>query len=194
MALILLTATVALGITGVSRLSSPRWPRVITAGLHRNISLLVVAFVIVHVLTTVLDTYVSISPAALVIPFVSSYRPVWLSLGTLAFDMILAVIITSLFRARLSYRAWGTVHMLAYVSWPVALWHGLGTGTDSKLPWVLALDALCVLVVAGALLVRLQRMAPGAGRVAAMAATVAVPVATIAFVVAGPLQTGWAAQ
>jgi methionine sulfoxide reductase heme-binding subunit len=194
MALVLLTVTVALGITGVSRLSSPRWPRVITAGLHRNISLLVVAFVLVHVLTTVLDSYVSISPAAIVVPFVSSYRPVWLSLGTIAFDLILAVIITSLFRARLSYRAWRAVHLLAYASWPVALWHGLGTGTDSKLPWLLALDALCVLVVAAALLWRLQLMAPGTRRIVAMAATVAVPAATIVFVIAGPLRAGWAAQ
>jgi sulfoxide reductase heme-binding subunit YedZ len=193
MALLLLTATVALGIAGVSRLSSPRWPRVITAGLHRNISLLVVAFVVVHVLTTVLDTYVSISPAALVVPFVSSYRTVWLSLGTIAFDLILAIVITSLFRARLSYRAWQLVHLLAYVSWPIALWHGLGTGTDSKLPWLLALDALCVLVVAGALLWRLQLMSPGPSRVVAMSAAVVVPAATIIFVILGPARAGWAA-
>ena len=51
------------------------------------------------------------------------------------------------------------MHLLGYASWPVALWHGLGTGTDSKLPWLLALDAGCVLVVAGALLWRLQLMA-----------------------------------
>jgi len=194
MALVLLTATVALGIAGVSRLSSPRWPRVITAGLHRNLSLLVAAFVVVHVLTTVLDTYVSISLAALVVPFVSSYRPVWLSLGTIAFDLILAIVITSLFRARLPYRAWRAVHMLAYVSWPVALWHGLGTGTDSRLPWLLALDALCVLVAAGALLWRLQLMSPGPSRTVAMSAAVAVPAATIIFVILGPAQAGWAAQ
>jgi methionine sulfoxide reductase heme-binding subunit len=194
MALVLLTATVALGIAGVSRLSSPRWPRVITAGLHKNLSLLVVAFVVVHVLTTVLDSFVSVSLAAMFVPFVSSYRPLWLSLGTLAFDMILAVIITSLFRAHLSYRAWRAVHMLAYASWPVALWHGLGTGSDSKVPWLLALDALCVLVVAAVLLWRLQFMTPGTGRVAAMTATVVVLAATIVFVIVGPLRPGWAAR
>jgi sulfoxide reductase heme-binding subunit YedZ len=186
-ALVLLTITVALGVAGVSRLSSPRWPRVITAGLHKNISLLVVAFVVAHVLTTVLDSFVSISPAAAVVPFISSYRPFWLSLGTIAFDLILALVVTSLLRTRISYRAWRAVHWLAYASWPIALWHGLGTGTDARLPWLLALDALCVLLVAGGLMWRLTHLTPGPGRTAAMAVTVAVPVATIVFALIGPL-------
>ena len=71
-------------------------------------------------------------------------------------------------------------------SWPIALWHGLGAGTDSKLPWLLALDAGCVVLVAGALLWRLQIMAPGTARTAAMLATVAVPVATVLYVAVGP--------
>jgi methionine sulfoxide reductase heme-binding subunit len=193
-ALVLLTITVALGIAGASRLESRHWPRVVTAGLHRNISLLVVAFVLVHVLTTVLDSFVSISITAAVIPFSSGYRTFWLGLGAIAFDLILALVITSLLRSRLSYRTWRAVHVLAYASWPVALWHGLGTGTDSKLPWLLALDAVCVLVVAGALLWRVQVMAPGTGRTVAMLATIAVPVATIVFVIVGPLRAGWAAR
>jgi Ferric reductase like transmembrane component len=194
-ALLLLTIAVALGVAGVSRLSSPRWPRVITAGLHKNISLLVVVFVVIHVLTTVLDSYVAISPVSAVVPFVSSYRPFWLSLGTIAFDMILALVTTSLVRARISYGAWRAVHWLAYACWPIALWHGLGTGTDTRLPWLLALDAVCVLLVAGALLWRLRLMMPaGPGRVTAMAASVAIPAATIVFVLVGPLQPGWAAR
>ncbi len=156
MALVLLTITVMLGIVGVSRLKARRWPRVVTAGLHRNIALLVVAFVVMHVLTTVLDSFVSISLTAAVIPFTSSYRPLWLSLGAVASDLILALVITSLFRSRLSYRAWRAVHMLAYLSWPIALWHGLGTGTDTRLPLLLAIDALCMLAVSGAVLWRLR--------------------------------------
>jgi sulfoxide reductase heme-binding subunit YedZ len=191
-ALLLLTATVALGVAGVSRLSSPHWPRVITAGLHKNLSLLVVAFVLVHVITTLLDPFVSINPAAIVVPFVSSYRPLWLSLGTIAFDLILALVVTSLLRSRVPYRTWRFVHWLAYVCWPVALWHGLGTGTDSKLPWLLILDAACVLLVAGALLWRLRELSPGLARRLAMAATVAVPVATLVFVLLGPLRPHWA--
>jgi methionine sulfoxide reductase heme-binding subunit len=191
-ALVLLTITVALGVLGVSRLESSRWPRMVTAGLHKNISLLVVAFVIVHVVTTVLDSFVHIGIISAFVPFTSSYRPLWVSLGAIAFDLLLAVVITSLVRTRISVRAWKGVHWLAYACWPIALWHGLGTGTDSRLPWLLALDALCVLLVVGCLLWRLQWLTPGTGRVAAQAATIAVPIATLVFVLVGPLQHGWA--
>jgi len=166
-ALLLLTATVGLGIAGVHRLSSPRWPRVVTAGLHRNLSLLAVAFVLVHVLTTVLDSYVHISLAAAVVPFTSSYRPLWLGLGAIAFDLLLAVVLTSLVRAWIGYRAWRAVHLLAYACWPVALWHGLGTGTDTRLPWMIALDASCALLVAAALLSRVSLLTAGPRRTAA---------------------------
>jgi methionine sulfoxide reductase heme-binding subunit len=190
--LLLLTATVALGVAGVARLSSPRWPRVVTAGLHRNVSLLAVAFIVVHVLTTVLDSFTSISLVSAVIPFTSSYRPLWLSLGAIAFDLILAVVLTSLLRTRISFRAWRAVHWLAYASWPIALWHGLGTGTDARLPWLLALDAACVAGVAGALLWRLSQAEPGSTRFAAVLATLGLVLATIVFAAAGPLQPHWA--
>ncbi|HET9893789.1 MAG TPA: ferric reductase-like transmembrane domain-containing protein [Streptosporangiaceae bacterium] len=192
-ALVLLTITVVLGIVGVSRLESRYWSRVVTAGLHRNLALLVVAFVAAHVLTTVLDSFVSISLAAAFIPFASSYRPLWLSLGAVAFDLFLALVVTSLLRSRLSYRAWRAVHALAYLSWPLALWHGLGTGTDTRLPWLLAIDALCLAAVAGAVLWRLRLAADGALRTAALAGMVALPIATIVFLVIGPLRPGWAA-
>ena len=191
-ALILLTLTVALGVAGSTRLSTPGLPRLVRSGLHRNISLLSVAFVATHVLTTVLDPYASISITSAVIPFSSHYRPFWLSLGTIAFDLLLALVLTSMVRTRLSYRAWRAVHWLAYASWPIALWHGLGTGSDSKLSWLLILDALCVLVVAAAALWRLQLLPPGRTRVIGRAATAAIVVATVVFAAVGPLQSGWA--
>lgn len=194
MAFVLLTITVALGISGAARLESRQWPRVITAGLHKNISLLVVAFIVVHVLTTVLDSFVSISPVAAIIPFAASYRTFWLGLGAIAFDLILALVATSLLRSRLSYRAWRGVHLLAYASWPIALWHGLGTGTDTKLPWLLAIDALCVIAVTGALVWRSQLLATGAWRTAAVAAAIAIPIVTTLLVITGPLRPGWAAR
>jgi len=191
-ALILLTLTVALGVAGSTRLSTPALPRLVRSGLHRNISLLSVAFVATHVLTTVLDPYASISITSAVIPFSSHYRPFWLSLGTIAFDMLLALVLTSLARTRLSYRAWRAVHWLAYASWPIALWHGLGTGSDSKLSWLLVLDAVCVLVVAAAALWRLQLLPPGRTRAIGRAAIAVIATATVVFVAVGPLQAGWA--
>lgn len=190
-ALLLLTLTVALGVAGAARYSSPQLPRMVSAGLHRNVSLLAVGLVVVHVVTTVLDPYAPIGFTSAIIPFSSPYRPFWLSLGSIAFDMLLALIITSLFRPWLPYRAWRFVHWLGYACWPVALWHGLGTGTDSKLSWLLALDAACVLVVAAAVWWRLRLARPGSGRTVARLATAAFVLATVGFVAAGPLQHGW---
>ncbi|MGO8960438.1 MAG: ferric reductase-like transmembrane domain-containing protein [Streptosporangiaceae bacterium] len=191
-ALVLLTMTVALGVAGTARLSTPQLPRLVRAGLHRNVSLLAVAFVAVHVLTTVLDPYARIGFASAIVPFSSAYRPLWLSLGTIAFDLLLAIVITSLVRSRLSYRTWRAVHWLAYASWPVALWHGLGTGTDSKLSWLLVLDAICVVAVAATVAWRLTLAPRGGLRIAGMLATGGFVLATVGFVAIGPLQSGWA--
>jgi len=191
-ALVLLTVAVVLGIAANAGLATAGIPRAVTGGLHRNVSLLVLAFVVVHVLTTVLDSYTPIGLVAAFVPFSSAYRPFWLSLGAIAFDLLLALGLTSLVRERMSYRTWRAVHWLAYACWPVALWHGLGTGTDSRLPWLLAIDAACLASVAAAATWRLSRAAPGNARSAAIAAAALLPVGTIAFVAAGPLQPGWA--
>jgi len=191
-ALVFLTATVVLGIAGTARFAAHGLPRVVTAGLHRNLSLLVLALVALHVLTTVADGYAPIGFASAVVPFDSAYRPLWLGLGAVAFDMLLAVAVTSLLRDRLSCRTWRGVHWLAYACWPVALWHSLGTGTDSKVPWLLTLDALCAAGVVGAVWWRLSLMAPGPGRTAALAASAVLPLATGILVYIGPLQPHWA--
>ncbi len=191
-ALVLLTATVALGIAGIARLETRAVPGIVRAGLHRNLSLLAVAFVAVHVVTTVLDPFAGIGFVSAVIPFSSSYRPLWLSLGTIAFDLLLAVILSSLVRSRLPYRAWRAVHWLAYACWPIAMWHGLGTGTDSRLPWLLALDAACVLVVALAASWRLRMSQRAELRKVGLLATAGFVLATVVFAAIGPLQPGWA--
>jgi Ferric reductase like transmembrane component len=191
-ALLLLTGSVILGVAGAARIDTPRWPRLLNAGLHRNLSLLAVAFVAVHVATTVLDGYAPIGWLSAIVPFTSPYRTLWLGLGAVAFDLLLAVLITSLVRVRLGYRAWRAVHWLAYASWPVALWHGLGTGTDSRLTWVLALDAACVAAVTCTLGWRFSLARRRPSVLATALACAAVPVATAAFVAVGPLQPGWA--
>lgn len=191
-ALVLLTATVALGVAGSARFATRRWPRVITAGLHRNLSLLVVAFLGAHILTAVLDSYARIGWISAVIPFASSYRPLWLGLGALACDLLLALLVTSLIRDRLSYRAWRAVHWLGYACWPIALWHGLGTGTDSRLTWLLGLDAVCVAAVASAVWWRISLPDSRLARLPALLAIGLVPLITIVFVLVGPLRPGWA--
>ena len=109
---------------------------------------------------------------------------------------MLALIITSLARARLGLRSWRLVHWTAYLCWPVAVLHGLGTGTDTPVHWVLALTAGCVLIIAGLTLWRLAIAWPA--RPVASAAGVIIVVLTLiaasAWLGAGPLSPGWSAR
>ncbi|MFB7461897.1 ferric reductase-like transmembrane domain-containing protein [Streptomyces sp. NPDC056224] len=194
LALILLTATVVLGIASGGRTSPRRIGRFEIGLLHRNLSLLTLVFLALHVATAVLDPFVHLSWAVSVVPFGASYRPLWLGLGTAAFDLLLAVLVTSALRHRLGVRRWKAVHWLAYAAWPTALFHGAGTGTDTRLPLQLWLYAACLASVAGAVVWRLVKAGPGrvAGRLAAALATTAAPVVLAAFLATGPLQPGWA--
>ena len=193
-ALVLLTASMALGLLSSVRYQSRGWPRFVTAGLHRNASLLACAFTGVHIITTLADGFVPIRLQDVVIPFISAYRPLWLGLGAIAFDLLLALTVTSLLRTRMSYRTWRLVHWTAYLCWPVAVLHGLGTGSDTPVRWVLLLTLVCVAVVAGLLGWRLAYGWPShpAARLLGALALVLALVAGGAWLPAGPLQPGWA--
>lgn len=192
--LALLTVNLVLGIAIQGGWRPQGWPRFVAQGLHRNLALLAVALLAIHVLTIELDPYVPVGWWAVVVPFVSPYRPLWLGLGTLSLDILVAVIATSLLRAHLRPRVWRIVHWLTYLSWPVALLHSLGTGTDARLGSVFVFEMGCVGLVALAVIVRLARAsAPTLGtRGALMAATALAPVAALAWSASGPLQSGWA--
>jgi len=90
-----------------------------------------------------------------IIPFASAYKSLWLGLGALSLDLLLAVIVTSLLRHRLSPRLWRNVHWFAYAAWPFALLHGIGMGSDRARPWFLGINIACVAVVAAASIWRL---------------------------------------
>jgi predicted ferric reductase len=154
--LILLTLTMVLGLTTTSRARSRNWPGFAQQEIHRRISILAVVFLAIHVLTSVLDTYVRIGWFAIVVPFTSPYSRFWVGLGTIALDLMVAVFVSSLLRAHLKPGTWRGIHWLAYASWPVALAHNFGMGTDSREEWVIALGALCVLSVGVALAWRLR--------------------------------------
>ena len=162
--LFLLTASMLLGIVTAGRFASEDWPRFLTVGLHRNTTLLVLVFLALHVGTTVVDTYTSIPATAAVIPFVSSYKSPWLGLGAVAADLLIAVMVTSLLRNRLGFRAWRGLHWLAYACWPVALIHAMGTGTDRRTLWVFAAALGCVAAVAAAATWRLAMAARAGSR------------------------------
>jgi predicted ferric reductase len=164
-ALVLLTVSVVLGVTTAVRWQPARHPRFVIEYVHRDVTLLVMAFIGIHVATIVLDGYVPIGWTAAVVPFTSSYRALWLGLGAVALDLLLAVAITSWLRHRIGHSTWRLVHWLAYGSWFVAVVHSLGTGTDAWDPWALGITIGCSVAVLAAVAVRLDFARRHAGSV-----------------------------
>lgn len=142
--LLLFTAVMCIGILTTMRWQSARWPRFLTAELHRSLALVSVVFLAFHIVTAIVDPFTDLGLAAALIPFASSYRPLWVGLGVLSIDIGLAVLVTSLLKARVGQRSWRAVHWLAYASWPLAVLHSIGSGSDATAPWMLAVDVLCV--------------------------------------------------
>jgi DMSO/TMAO reductase YedYZ heme-binding membrane subunit len=159
MALLLLTVTMVLGLVTTSRMRARNWPGFVQQELHRRLSMIAMVFLGIHVLTSVLDTYVSIPWLAIVVPFASSYRPFWIGVGAVGLDLMVAVFVTSLLRPRLKPGTWRAFHWLAYLCWPVALAHTFGMGTDAGEPWVIALGVLCIAAVGVGLVWRLRATA-----------------------------------
>jgi methionine sulfoxide reductase heme-binding subunit len=193
MSLVLLTLSVALGVADMRRMEVGNLRFVVDA-LHRNVALLAAAFVALHVITTLLDAFAPISLLDVVIPFHSSYRPLWLGLGAISFDLMAAVMITSVWRHRFGLRTWRAVHWLVYASWPIALVHSYGTGTDPKTHWMLVLTGLCVALVLVAVAARVSAGWPAnmPARLSALGAAALLPLGLVAWLPSGPLASGWA--
>ena len=154
--LVLLSGVVVLGILSALRVQTSGWPRFLTAGLHRNLALMTLVFLALHIVTAVTDPFTHLGWLTAVVPFSSYYRTIWLGLGTIAFELLLAIVVTSLARPWIGLAAWRLVHWLTYGSWPIAVVHGLGTGTDVWSAWSLVLTALCVGAVVAAIGYRLM--------------------------------------
>ena len=175
MALILLTLTMVLGLTTTTRARARNWPGFVQQEMHRRISMIAVVFLGIHVVTSVLDTYVNIGWVAIVVPFTSAYGRFWVGVGAVALDLMIAVFVTSLLRARMRPGTWRALHWLAYLSWPIALAHTFGMGTDAREGWVIILGVACVASVGAAVAWRLRVVSRQASARTAHASVPGVP-------------------
>jgi sulfoxide reductase heme-binding subunit YedZ len=157
--LVLLSAVVVLGLLARVRFEAHGWPRFLSAAVHGDLALMTLVFLLLHIVTAVVDPFTHLGLAALV-PFGSSYRTLWLGLGAIAFELLIAIVATSLLRRYIGARVWRGIHWLAYASWPVAVLHGVGTGTDSSALWMLVIDVVCVAAVGMALIWRMVAAPP----------------------------------
>lgn len=157
--LLLLSATVTLGLVLAARPSLRRWPRFALEDVHRFLSMLVLVFGGLHVLSIAADTYVPFSLGDLLVPFAAGYRPVWTGLGVASAELLLALSVTNWLRTRLPYRIWRGAHVLAFPIWGLAVIHGAVGGTDRGEPWLVALVLASVGAVGAAAMLRLGRPA-----------------------------------
>jgi len=187
-------ASVVIGLVLSMKVKSPRFPRFVTNELHRFVTLLAVVFMVVHGIAVALDPFIKLGPIELLVPFLSHYRPVWMALGIVGGYLLLAVYLSERIRSRIGYSWWRRLHTLAFVVYLFATIHGLGTGTDSRTPWAIALYGGGALAVGGLLVYRLWPTgAVGRLRPAVLLGSAVAIVAVSAWAWRGPLAPGWAA-
>jgi sulfoxide reductase heme-binding subunit YedZ len=188
-AYVILTAVLVLGLTMAGKKNFPRWPKFAVEDVHRFGGLLVGTFVSIHVLTIAIDSYLPFSIGSLMIPFLSPYKPLWVALGIVAAELLLALAVTNHYRDLLSYAFWRRAHYVNFAVWAAVVLHGLGSGTDRASAWFIALYATGAAVVAGATAWRITRVRrPRWGVVAPAASALIVAVAVVGLA-RGPLQT-----
>lgn len=173
-AVVLITLAVVLGVVARSGRPLSRLPRFAVQLVHRDVALIATAFIAVHVVTLLLDSESQLRLVDVVLPFTGSYRWFWLGLGTLAVDLLAAVVVTALLRRFVGPRAFRIVHLAVWAMWPIALAHAIGTGTDGTSPWFIALAAASVVAVTAAVVWRTTTtrrplpVAPGPRRTASV--------------------------
>jgi len=195
-AYVLLTFAVSAGLVLRNRWQTARWPRLVTNEVHGYLSLLALVFIAVHVLAVLFDRFTRFGLAEVLVPLASHYRPLWMGLGTVALYLLLAVWISSKLRQRIGYRVWRGLHVLAYGVYGAATVHGLGTGSDSRTIWALAVYGASVTLVGG-LTARRLLAPPGRTdrRRPALAGVGALSVAVlVGWAVVGPLASHWGAR
>jgi predicted ferric reductase len=191
--LVVMTLSTVVGVLSTTSSAGGRVPRFVATDLHRRLSVIAVALLVGHIVVSIADSYVEITWVDAVVPFVGSYRPFWLGVGTLATDVVLLVTISSMLRGRLSPRLWRGLHLTVYAAWPLMVVHGLGTGSDSRSLPVVVLTVACSLAVLGAVGWRLVHLPGRLGRLrlVTLAALPVLALAVSVWAVKGPLAPGW---
>ena len=160
MALLLLSLVIVLGIlhnTSVVKNADLGLPRFVLVALHRNLSLITVVFIALHVVTVLVTDYVHLRVVDVFVPGIALYNPIGAALGTVATDLVLAIILTSVLRSRVSRRIWFWVHWTSYLCWPVAVAHAvLNVSFRGTTWWTLVVPLISLVAIVWALLYRVS--------------------------------------
>lgn len=132
----LLWLSTAWGLAVSNRILDGKLHGTFTYDFHQFISLLAIGFMFLHVIVLYFDQYLPFSIAQILVPFTSSYRPLWVGIGITSFYIILLVTVTFYLRGRIGSKAFRSIHVLSLLGFVGAAVHGLFAGTDSPLPAV----------------------------------------------------------
>ncbi|WP_406673511.1 ferric reductase-like transmembrane domain-containing protein [Nonomuraea sp. N2-4H] len=150
-ALVLLTATVALGLITTERVFLSPANRVRAQLAHRATALIGLAFLLTHI--TLMISLGHVPPGAAVVPIAG----IWVGFGTLAFDLMVVAVVTGMIRGRFAVRnrpwMWRILHSAAYLAWPIGIMHGLTAGCPPA-GWVAWSYVASMAAVGSALIVR----------------------------------------
>jgi sulfoxide reductase heme-binding subunit YedZ len=166
-----------------------RWPRFAIEDVHRFGGLLAGTFVGIHIVTIAIDSWLPFSIKSIVVAFTSAYKPLWVGLGIVAAELLLALAVTNRLRnTTISYQFWRRAHYLNFVVWGAATLHGLGSGTDRSTPWLIAIEVAAIALVTSTIVWRVLagRLAGGRLRGASVACSVGLAALAV-FLVRGPL-------
>jgi sulfoxide reductase heme-binding subunit YedZ len=149
-AYVLLTLSVLAGLTVKSRPFGRALKAASATDTHKFLSWLALGAVAIHALTLVLDKTVHIGLGALLLPGLSSYRPVATGFGVVAAELAALVVVSFPFRKRIGVRVWRRLHFATFAIFGLATAHGLAAGTDSSQRWVFGIYLGSVFAVAAA--------------------------------------------
>jgi hypothetical protein len=153
------TAAVVWGLTLSARVVRRRRLPAWILDLHRYLGTLTVAFVAVHLVALVADSWTHFGARQLFVPMTSSWRPRAVLWGLVALYGLAVVQLTSWGMRYLPRRVWHGIHLTSFVVFLSATVHAVLAGADRMNRAVDALYAVGVLLVATLTGVRVLELA-----------------------------------
>jgi sulfoxide reductase heme-binding subunit YedZ len=160
-ALILASVAVSLGLLMSRKLLRGR--TLDLRATHEVLSLSTIAAIVVHAVALLGDGFLNPSLADISIPFVSSYRSVWTTLGIVSGWALILLGLSYYARGRIGAARWRKLHRFTALAWVAGLAHSLGEGTDAGQLWFLAM--LAIVAVPALALLAARLLGSEAGRV-----------------------------
>jgi sulfoxide reductase heme-binding subunit YedZ len=129
---------------------------------HDTMALATIVAIVVHGAALLGDQFLHPSVADIAIPFVSSYKTFWTSLGIVGGWGLVLLGLSYYARRWIGAVRWRKLHRFTALAWLAGLFHALGEGTDAGQLWFLAMIALVAVPALVLLFTRLARSRGGA--------------------------------